>query len=85
MPFRDNDFEPLDEAEFPEPDDEEEEEVEVTYGSPCPECGQLVYEDIGICPHCEQHVISPQSISIKPFWVVVTAAFLLIWILLYWI
>jgi predicted nucleic acid-binding Zn ribbon protein len=52
MPFRDHDREELDEAEFPDPDDEED----LDRLGACPHCGSAVFDDAERCPFCGRYL-----------------------------
>ncbi len=80
MPFRDSDWEELDDREYPEPEwDEGGSELER-----CPQCRQWIYEDAERCPACGQYVEQGTSIWSRPWWVLAVAVLLLILIVLFW-
>ena len=64
MPFRDDEYEGLDEREFPEPDDADEITV------PCPRCGASIYHDSEQCPRCGRYVT--HGADRKPAWMTAT-------------
>lgn len=66
---------PLEDWEYPEPDDDEEMEVSETL--PCPSCGEPVYEDTEECPYCGEYVSwgSSSPLAGRPWWYVVLAIF----------
>ncbi len=47
---------PLHDDEYPEPDEENDDAV-----IPCPECGQLVYEEALQCPACSAYLTQSTS------------------------
>ena len=60
MPYRNEDHDRLDPAEYPDPDDDE--------GlMPCPACGHLIFDESVRCPVCETYVGEQQG---KSAWVV---------------
>jgi len=60
---------PLEDWEFPEPDENEDEDVSETRA--CPSCGAEIYEDVEQCPACGEYVaVSDAAISGWPWWFV---------------
>ena len=60
---------PLEEWEFPEPDESEDEDVSETRA--CPSCGTVIYEDAEQCLACGEYVVfSDAAISRWPWWFV---------------
>jgi len=60
---------PLEDREYPEPDEfEDEDDCETRE---CPACGVDVYEDIEQCPACGEYVVfSDRALSGMPWWFV---------------
>jgi hypothetical protein len=82
MPYRNDDYDDLDDKEYPEPDTEPEGNgVSV----PCPYCGHPIYEDAVQCPVCGSYISSEDSPSRKPWWIILGAFFLIITIIVFWI
>ena len=50
---------------------------------PCPFCGREIYEDVNVCPRCENFIISDRVNSGHPRWIFWTAALLLAVIAVY--
>lgn len=69
----DEDFE----GEEPDENFSEDDSVEMV---PCPECGELVYEEAQQCPSCGWYV-TPERSKLPP-WIVVTAVVCLLAIIL---
>jgi hypothetical protein len=60
---------PLEDWEYPEPDEFEDEEVSETRA--CPACGMDVYEDLEQCPACGDYIVfSDSALSGWPWWFV---------------
>lgn len=60
MAWADEPFDdPLDEREYPQPEDLDVDEEELALASiaPCPSCGKMVHEDAEQCPHCRQWIV----------------------------
>jgi hypothetical protein len=81
MPFRDNDWEDLDDTEFPEPEQDDDGPA-LDRG---PHCRQWIYEDSERCPACGQYLEEGTSFWRRPWWIAAVAVLLLIIILLFWI
>ena len=63
------DHRPLEDWEFPEPDDEEDEDYAETVA--CPACAADVYEDAESCPACGEYIVlSKSGLSDWPGWFV---------------
>jgi hypothetical protein len=65
MPFRNNDREELDEAEFPEPDDEDLDRLDA-----CPHCDSPVFDEAERCPFCG-HYLSREAGPSRRSWAIV--------------
>lgn len=65
MPYRDDEYDGLDEHEFPDPDDADE----IT--APCPRCGASIYHDSEQCPRCGRYLTGDAPHK-KPAWMVAT-------------
>jgi hypothetical protein len=65
---------PLEDWEYPDPDDDEEGDDEET--SPCPACGEEIYEDAERCPYCGEYVLlgGGSPLAGRPWWYVLLAA-----------
>ena len=64
---------PLEDWEYPDPDDDENLDESETLE--CPACGEAVYEDAEQCPYCGEF-IAPGSASVldgRPWWYVALA------------
>ena len=60
---------PLEEWEFPEPDEGEDEDISATQA--CRSCGAAIYEDAEQCPVCGEYVeFSTGALSGWPWWFV---------------
>ena len=60
---------PLEEWEFPDPDESEDEDLSETLA--CPSCGTFIYEDAEQCPACGEYVEFPsRALSGWPWWFV---------------
>ena len=60
---------PLEDWEYPEPDEFEDEDDCETRA--CPSCGMDVYEDVEQCPTCGDYVVfSDAALSGWPWWFV---------------
>lgn len=63
MPFRNEDSDRLDAAEYPEPDDADD-------GlAPCPYCHASIYEGSERCPVCGHYLMRSESPA-KPWWLI---------------
>jgi hypothetical protein len=63
------DHRPLEEWEYPEPDEAEDEDYAETL--PCPACGTDVYEDSECCPTCGEYLdFSSAGLAGWPWWFV---------------
>ncbi len=82
MPFRDDDFEELDEEEYPDSHSDEEGN---SITMKCPHCRNLIFEEAEQCPHCGMYLTVEDSPSSQPLWIVVGAVLLLITIVLFWV
>ncbi|MBJ44918.1 MAG: zinc ribbon domain-containing protein [Planctomycetaceae bacterium] len=68
MVLSDDFNDPLDDREYPDPD-ETEDDFDVV---PCPHCGQDVFEDSVQCPYCSQYITSTTNPwSGRPTWWIV--------------
>tara|TARA_B100000945_G_C20092081_1_gene461736 strand:- start:219 stop:461 length:243 start_codon:yes stop_codon:yes gene_type:complete len=62
-------YRPLEEWEYPEPDDTEAEDYSETLN--CPVCGTDVYEDAECCPACGEYIqFTTHRLSGWPWWFV---------------
>jgi hypothetical protein len=77
---------PLEDWEYPEPDDDDEEDVSENLF--CPECGNPVYEEAEQCPYCGEYITHSTSplagrsalyIAMIFLGIVAVIAMLLIW------
>ena len=60
---------PLEEWEYPEPDENEDEDFSET--RECPSCQATIYEDAEQCPNCGEYILfSTRAISGWPWWFV---------------
>jgi hypothetical protein len=66
MPYRHDDSDNLDEAEFPEADDGDDNDGTVA----CPACRRPVFEQAEWCPHCENYISQEDAPSRQPWWIV---------------
>ena len=57
MTFTDDSQNPLDDYEYPEPDDDDDSYDVVA----CPNCGREVFEDADQCPYCSFYITSTTS------------------------
>lgn len=65
------DHRPLEDWEYPEPDENHEEDDDVVDTRACPSCGVDVYEDAEQCPACGDYVeFSNSALSGWPWWFV---------------
>jgi hypothetical protein len=79
MPFRDDDREELDEAEFPDPDDED-----LDRPDSCPHCDSAIFGDAERCPFCGYY-LSREDRPTHRSWLVVSGAVVCLAIVLMWI
>jgi hypothetical protein len=80
MPFRSDDHEELNEAEFPEPDKEGNGHAEMVR---CPACRGLIWAEVDVCPRCG-HFILEDDTRTRPWWLIVGVLACLL-VTLYWI
>lgn len=84
MPYRDNEFDELDDEEYPDP-----EWTEDANGTPmvhCPHCGLPVYEQAERCPVCGMYITEEEAgTQTKPWWIVIGAVVMLFVIVFFWI
>jgi hypothetical protein len=64
MPRRHDDWDELDEDEYPDLDPSDDDTA------PCPHCGKAVYDDSERCPHCGTYLSEEDTPTRKPLWVV---------------
>jgi hypothetical protein len=81
MPHRDNDWDELDEREYPEPGSDDK-GVDVER---CPKCGQWLFEDGDQCSGCGHFIDHRGETLRRPRWVLAVAAVLLLLILLFFL
>jgi hypothetical protein len=81
MPYRSDDYEALDDREYPDPEDNGADGVATI---PCPYCRRGIPEDTPRCPYCENYLSEEDAPDRKPWWVVV-GALLCLGVALWWI
>ena len=66
---------PLEDWEYPEPDDADDEEATSTIT--CPVCRRQIYEDASQCPYCGTNVdeMLPTIFKGRPIWFILLAVF----------
>jgi predicted nucleic acid-binding Zn ribbon protein len=79
MPFRDDDREALDEAEFPDPDDEDLDRLDS-----CPHCGSAVFDDAERCPFCGYY-LSREDWPARRSWVILAGVAACLAVVFLWI
>ena len=67
MPYRDDDYQPLDPREYPD-DALDDEDASL----PCPNCFAVIHDEAQRCPRCG-HWLTREEFRRKPLWVVVAA------------
>lgn len=74
------DEDPLEDLEGDDEDDDEKSTV------PCPYCRQPVYEDADYCANCDEFIsLEDAPPERKPLWIVVTAVFCLVSVVLWYV
>ena len=80
----DNEADDLRESEFPDDADTDTDESDLG-SEPCPYCGEAVYEDAELCPHCRSYISREDSVNRKPLWFLIAALILLAVTLFVWL
>lgn len=80
MPYRDDDNDELDDAEYSDEEDGDEEDDTVE----CPYCRASIYGDAVRCPRCENYLSREDAPSRTPLWIVLTALICLV-VVLAWV
>ena len=60
-----DDGKPLEDHEYPEPDDDDDEASTVS----CSNCGEQIYDEAAVCPYCGDYVTHSTNVwAGRPFW-----------------